>query len=106
MIGINETIFEHFKGNRHLYAENLDESLVETFISSEAGADRYEDRQGSALILISQILEPHRKKMMTDHLAVLAELERKFNPYDYGARDHVIHAVLTYFLGVYLADIL
>ncbi len=106
MIGINSTIFDHFRSHRKNYPENLTDSLVEEFISFDAGFKRYEDRQCLALQLIGEILGPHQKKMMTNHLAVLSELELKFNPYDYSARDHVIHAVLTYFLGVYLADLL
>lgn len=104
MIGINKSIYEHYSNNPSKY-DIYDLNLVHRFITLPSTEDYMAERRTLAIELTRLVLEQHSKGFMSNFLENLAVVETTIVECGYGSgRDHVVHAFLTYMLGVYLND--
>ena len=71
-------------------------------ILSENG--NYSERQDISLTLIREILDANGKGEVAIHLSNLAEIEPYANKINENLRDHVIHTLQTYILGIYINE--
>lgn len=62
------------------------------------------ERQEEAIRIISAILKSHGKEELLGCLADLAIVETRIRELEPWVRDHVVHALLTYILGIYLNE--
>ena len=63
---------------------------------------RFEKRQREALRIIHAILKPHGKALLGEAVAQVADVEPKVQDLQNWVRDHVVHALNTFLLGVYI----
>ena len=96
MEGINKTLFEEVEKNITSELKNK----IEKFM--EVDADNYEERQGLALDISSDILYTHSKEDLPKIAISLANLERNLKDIQPYQRDHVCHALLTFLLGYFM----
>ncbi len=66
--------------------------------------EEFEERQKQALKLINMILMIHGKEQILCFLAELATIEPRIQELQPWVRDHVVHAVNTFILGVYILE--
>jgi hypothetical protein len=76
---------------------------VERFLLNYHQAGQFTERQTLAIEIIRNIMTQHGKSMLADSIVKLAEIELKIRELQPG-RDHVVHAVLTFALGVLLNE--
>lgn len=62
----------------------------------------FPDRRDRVFELFQAVLGGHRKTGLFPQLARLDIMERDLRRQSHWSRDHVVHALLTFFLGVYL----
>lgn len=111
---INKKLFAGI--NFYKYAIERNRSDIEHFLnydipdlSNRSTCDLYydsifSDRCKEAINIIKNIMLKHEKEEITLTIQNLAEVEsgiRGLKPY---ARDHVVHAMLTFFIGIYIND--
>jgi hypothetical protein len=68
------------------------------------GQLRFENRRGVGEKIIGDILREHGKQELIGCLAELAKIETGFRELEPYARDHVVHALLTFILGIYINE--
>lgn len=61
-------------------------------------------RRQKAINLIETMMTLHGKQELLKHLAELARIEHGIREIEPGLRDHVVHALLTFILGVYVKE--
>lgn len=98
-MGINKTIFNAVKGALWYYG--CDESQIEGFLTSRWSFDR---RQAAAISIIEEIMEPHGKEKLRGHITELARVEHGIRELEPWVRDHVVHALLSFVLGIYINE--
>lgn len=64
----------------------------------------FSDRQRQAMTIIEEILSAHGKESLLGHLSQLAHIELHAGGLQPRARDHVVHALLTFILGAYINE--
>ena len=99
-MGINTTLLNGIRENAYDYGINFPE--LEEFLVNIP--HDFQNRQAKAIEIIEGIMTVHGKKELLGHIAQLASVEygiRELNP---SARDHVVHALLSFFLGVYINE--
>jgi len=64
----------------------------------------FEHRQRKAIDVIEGVLAAHGKQALLQHVADLAKIEHTVQEIQPWLRDHVVHAVLTFALGVFIND--
>jgi hypothetical protein len=64
----------------------------------------FERRQRKALRIIWSIMIQHRKEKLFDYVVELARVEPKIRELQPWARDHVVHALLSFVLGIYINE--
>lgn len=64
----------------------------------------FEKRQNTSLKIINHILDIHGKTEIVKFLGILASIEPKIQELQTLVRDHVVHAINTFILGVYILD--
>jgi hypothetical protein len=103
ILGINRTIYNDIYQCLENYG--VDQSArnkLEYFL--RLPPDDYLNRQKSAKESIKAILYSHGKAYLSEEIAILGEIEEHVRPLQDKLRDHVIHAVLTFLLGIYLIE--
>jgi len=96
-MGVNQTIEE---GTRDfLWTYGCEQHLVSRFLRTASG---FEERRDGALAIIRQIIVNNGKQEVLGHLDELCRVEHGIRELDQKARDHVVHALLTFLLGVHL----
>ena len=98
---------------------NVNETLlkeIETYVYNNYGCDRYEiehflthhgeflEKQREAIRIIESIMTIHGKKRLLRHVVELARVEHGIRELERGIRDHVVHALLSFILGIYLNE--
>lgn len=73
---------------------------IERFINKK----QFIPRQKEAIKVIESILAAHGKEELLKQVSVLAEVEVKARELQPWQRDHVVHALLSYILGIYLNE--
>jgi len=65
----------------------------------------FQERKRTLVAAFSAVMEPHGKKHLFEHISQLGQIEDAYNNVDLNHRDHVIHALLTFILGIYINEI-
>lgn len=74
---------------------------IEHFLSGQLS---FLERQEEAVNIMSAILATHGKEALLGCLAELAIVETKIRELEPWVRDHVVHSLLTYILGIFLNE--
>jgi hypothetical protein len=85
----------------HLDEYDCPERKIEQFIRSKCA---FEERQQIAVDVIGMIMESNEKQMLLEYVAELARVEPQARQLQPWARDHVVHALLCFMLGIYLNE--
>ncbi len=70
----------------------------------EINKARFEERQNKSIEIIKRILDVHGKADIVKFLGQLASIEPKIQELQPWVRDHVVHAINTFLLGVYILE--
>jgi hypothetical protein len=98
-MGINTTIFEGIRHNTYDYgfaSWNVEEFLT---IPSD-----FLTRQSKAIDIIEGIMTAHGKQKLLRHVVQLAKVEHGIRELEPWVRDHVVHALLSFLLGVFVNE--
>ncbi len=98
-MGINNKIFNGIRRNAYDYgfaSWNVEEFLTEPcdFLT----------RQANAIEIIEGIMTEHGKRKLLRHVVQLAKVEHGIRELEPWVRDHVVHALLSFLLGVYIHE--
>jgi hypothetical protein len=72
--------------------------------NGEINRPTFEERQNKSVDIIKQILDIHGKADIVKFLGCLASIEPRIQELQPRVRDHVVHAVNTFILGVYILE--
>jgi hypothetical protein len=107
MSHINEKILGFIIGplkDKNKYGIEIDETTLNSFIQSKNVNETYGQQQNNSLGIIKKILMKHGKYDIYEYLARLAEIEPNLQKFQSGSRDHIVHSINTFFLGVYILE--
>jgi hypothetical protein len=96
---INTTLLREIKAYLSSYDCYQDE--VEKFLMTKM---IFTDRQRKAIDFINNVMTCHGKKELLSYVAELARIEHGIRELEPWVRDHVVHAVLSFLLGIYLNE--
>ncbi len=99
MMNINETLLEQTRTYLSGYGCNRDE--IECFLIH---CRNFPERQEKAIAIIKDIMRTHEKKELHLHVVELARVEQGIRELQPWVRDHVVHALLSFILGIYLNE--
>lgn len=99
-MNINKIIFNEIQKVSYQY--DLDIDHVKSFLMSKRN---FEYLQKEAITIIGKIMAFHGKQAIADHLEQLAEIEYATLILQPHARDHVVHALRTFLLGIYINEL-
>jgi len=85
----------------HLYDYDCYSYEIEHFLT---GGAPFLDRQTEAVDIIERIMTAHGKKELLRHVAELARVEHGIRELEPWVRDHVVHALLSFILGIYINE--
>ena len=94
---INKKIMNSIQ--HHIGISNLQ---LDIFCRSMNDYNDFYLRQKSALEIANSILKGHEKQSVLEYLVDLAKIEPKVQTLQPWVRDHIVHAINTYFLGLYV----
>jgi hypothetical protein len=98
-VNINMTILEEISSYLHYYdCHRNDMQCFLTYLGPFAG------RQNKAIQIIEGIMTAHGKKKLLHYVAELARVEYGIRELEPCARDHVVHGLLSFILGIYLNE--
>ena len=78
------------------------EPLTDNF--GKMNKSKFEKRQEKSLYIIEHILYIHGKEDIVHFLGKLASIEPKIQELQPWVRDHVVHAINTFLVGVYILE--
>ena len=99
MMNINGTLLN--ETNTYLYNYDCDPYEIERFLTHRR---TFLERQREAIHIIEGIMTTHGKKELLRHIAELARVEHGIRELEPWVRDHVVHALLSFILGIYLNE--
>jgi hypothetical protein len=99
MANINTTLLENIR--KHLRSYNCDERKLEHFLLSPQD---FLDRQAEAIDVIRGAMTVHGKPELLPYVVELARVEYGIGELEPWVRDHVVHAVLSFVLGIYINE--
>ena len=93
-MNINETLKDGISclGNKYRFLQ----SEIKQFLITSPKSRK------QAFEIIRQVMQPHGKEGLLPYVTSLAEIERKIRELQPYLRDHVVHAVLSFILGIYI----
>lgn len=94
---INITLFNEIRDVLCNY--DCESEKIEHFLLARAS---FLDRQSEAINIIKGIMTVHRKQELLSCVAELARIEHGIRELEPWARDHVVHALLSFLLGIYI----
>ncbi|MFZ3137928.1 MAG: hypothetical protein WA126_11125 [Thermodesulfovibrionales bacterium] len=94
-MNINETILSDLGE-----VEYCGKDKIINFINEK----NFKKRQEAAIKIIERLLKAHGKEGLLGCLADLAEVEHAIRELQWWVRDHVVHALLTHILGLYINE--
>jgi hypothetical protein len=68
------------------------------------GNKRFVARQQNSVDLVNSIMSPHGKRHLFEYVYQLGQVEYTIRPLLIRQRDHVVHALLSFILGIYLNE--
>lgn len=99
-LNINDTLFDEIKAypptEYYLPTHNL-----EVFLKTP---EPFLKRQENAINLLKDIMEEHRKECFFKYLTELARVEYGSRELAPQHRDHIVHAMLSFILGIYISE--
>lgn len=98
-MNINEKLLldrEHYK-----YHYDCPHKSIKKFLTDKLG---FLDRQKLAITVIEKIMTAHKKQLLLRHVVELARIENGIRELEPRVRDHVVHALLSYLLGIYINE--
>lgn len=101
-MNINDTLFSEidcFLSNYDFYPDDVND--IKSFLTSERP---FVEKQIKAIQIIEKNISVHGKKKLLEHISELARVERETQELKPLVRDHVIHALLSFLLGIYLNE--
>lgn len=96
MMNINETLAEYYEVNNPIEDFIINEKILE-FLCESKTPKKYKLSQQ----IIKNIVKQHGKDQLDSHITELYEVEKATMSLT-GKRDHVIHALNTFLLGLYI----
>lgn len=96
---INSTLLK--QTNTYLYDYGCNQKEIEHFLTHFRN---FPERQQKAIDIIEGIMTIHGKKELLRHVAELARVEHGIRELQPWVRDHVVHALLSFILGIYLNE--
>lgn len=102
-LNINDILFDEIKATFSLNYTLSDNSIhnLEVFLKKP---EPFFDRQNNAINIIKNVMSEHNKRDLFEYLAELARVEFDSRNLAPRHRDHVVHAVLSFILGIYLSE--
>ncbi len=85
----------------HLKKYDCDKGDIEDFLIKPRSFD---ERQSFAISIIENIFGYHGKKDLIHHVVKLAKLEKGIKELQPWQRDHVVHALICFILGIYINE--
>ena len=98
-MNINATLLNEIRP--YLYSYDCYPSEIEHFLTTNAP---FLERQHEAIQIIENIMAAHGKQELHRPVAELARVECGIRELEPRLRDHVVHAVLSFLLGIYLNE--
>ncbi len=98
-MGINRDIFNAIKDV--LWDYRCYEGEIKEFLITRWGFLR---RQTKAISIVEKIMTDHGKKELLQHVVELARVEQGIRKLEPWARDHVVHALLSFLLGIHINE--
>jgi len=98
-MGINIEIFNAIKGVLEDYGCSGDR--IKRFLTERRG---FSKRQADAISILEEIMMAHGKQELRGHVNELARVEHGIRELEPRARDHVVHALLSFLLGIYINE--
>jgi len=96
---INKTLFNEIASDFCKY--DCYNSELEFFLLSQT---TFSERQKKAIDIIENIMTVHNKKNLLNHITILAKIEHEIKELESWVRDHVVHALLSFILGIYINE--
>jgi len=103
---LNE-IYDPLKNHYHIYTDLNSWDLFKVSLTDNNGKIdklKFDKRQKKSLELIKKILTIHGKQDIVQYLAKLASIEPRIQELQPWVRDHVVHAINTFLIGVYIFE--
>jgi hypothetical protein len=94
-----KTIAPYLERNNRFYY--LMDGKVSQFMLNSL---EFHERQELAIGIIESIMSGHEKQLLLEYVVELARIEPRIRELEPWARDHVVHALLSYFLGVFINE--
>ena len=98
-MGINRNIFDAIEDVLCNYGCHGDE--IRRFLTARWGFPR---RQTEAISIVEKIMTSHGKKKLLRHVVELARVEQGIRQLEPWVRDHVVHALLSFLLGIHINE--
>lgn len=98
---INEKLLPNL--DNYEYYNDCPHELIKNFLMKVKERD-FLKRQELAVTAIDKIMQAHNKQELLHHVSELARIEHGIREIEPQARDHVVHALLSYLLGIYINE--
>lgn len=95
---INKKLYPNVDYYQNYY--NYQQPMIINFLDEHD----FSKRQTLAITAIDKIMQPHNKQPLLSHVSELARIEHGIGELKPTARDHVVHAMLSYLLGIYINE--
>jgi len=99
-MNINRTLLNEISSQYHNNVYGCEESKIEEFLKTQ----NFGLRQNKATELVKKILTTHGKQRLSNQVLKLADVEKGIKHLQPELRDHVVHALLSFFLGIYINE--
>src|SRR5659263_301120 len=98
-MGINNTLLQGIGPNLYDYGCSYVE--INEFLFN---LDNFLQRQGKAIRIVDNIMTMHGKQELLSYVSELARVEHGIQELQPWVRDHVVHALMSYLLGIYINE--
>jgi hypothetical protein len=98
-MSINETLLNI--DNYTMFTYGCWENEFDIFLRTQSDFD---SRQQQAISKIEELMTAHKKQDLLHHIAELARIEHGIKEVEPWVRDHVVHALLSFILGMYVNE--
>jgi hypothetical protein len=98
-MNINETLFNSL--NHDFYDYGCDYNEIQSFLFDPL---EFMQRQNKAIKIIDGIMTMHGKQELRQHVSELARIEHGIRELEPWVRDHVVHALLSFLLGIQINE--
>lgn len=98
-MNINDTLFNEIDGLSTNY--DLTPYKLQDFLETP---EPFLERQEKAIFIIKDIMTKNKKQELFEYVTELARVERGIRELEPSHRDHVVHAMLSFILGIYINE--